>query len=68
MRTPLSDAQWEFGCERLQEVADRWEVSKEKAAEILLDVQEVNVFYHWVNADLFLNCYQAQTEQQERDK
>ena len=53
----LSDNQLKFGLSILEECANRWNMSKDKAADILVDISFIQNKWNWVNMDEFLHAY-----------
>ena len=50
----MRKAQVDFGKQIIAAIADKWGVTVEKAAHILIHSRDVWNFYEWVNADEFL--------------
>lgn len=59
MERIISEDQWQFGEQKLKELAEIMEVDERKAIHILQNIRVCNKFYDWVHADTFLNLKQC---------
>jgi len=50
----LSESQEEFGEARLTVLAEILKISEADLVTVLLNIDKINHFYSWVNADIFL--------------
>lgn len=53
----LSDSQIKYGFKILEQCADRWNITKDRAAEFLTDISFIQEKWNWINMDEFLNIY-----------
>lgn len=51
----MTKEQMEYGEQKLLQFANRHNISKDTAIDILEDVDGFHYFWNWVNADEFLN-------------
>jgi hypothetical protein len=53
----ISNNQFKYGVEKLNNLAKQYSITPGKMAELLLSIGKLNDFHNWVNADQFLNEY-----------